>query len=51
MMIKQDWMNFKLEKYTNLRMKVAKSMTVDKMDEFDEPMDENHNMDENWHYG
>ncbi len=40
MMIKQDWMNFKLEKYTNLRMKVAKSMTVDKMDESDEPMDD-----------
>jgi len=40
MMIKQDWMNFKLENYTNLRMKVAKWMTFNKMDEFDKPMDD-----------
>jgi hypothetical protein len=51
MMIKQDWMNFKLENYTDLRMKVAKSMTVNKMDEFDEPNNTNSwmmvdNMDE-----
>jgi len=39
MMIKQDWMNFKLENY-NLRMKVAKWMTFNKMDEFDKPMDD-----------
>jgi hypothetical protein len=40
MMIKQDWMNFKLENYADLRMKVAKSMTVNKMDEFDKPMND-----------
>jgi hypothetical protein len=41
MMIKQDWMNFKLENYTNLKMKVTKSMTINKMDEFDEPNNTN----------
>jgi hypothetical protein len=50
MMIKQDWMNFKLENYTDLRMKVAKSMTVNKMDEFDEPNNTNSWM-KNWYYG
>ncbi len=55
-MIKQDWMNFKLENYTNLKMKVTKSMTINKMDEFDEPNNTNSwmkigTMDDGWQYG
>ncbi len=48
MMIKQDWMNFKLENYVDLRMKVAKSMTINKMDEFDEPMNDKSQYGWNW---